>query len=153
MLEKKHQVAYLSLTSDFRPEYWSLFHSDNAHKANTNNFANIDDPHLDQLVDEYRFGTDEDERKRLSRAIQARIHELGIYIPFFKVPYTRHGYWRWIKLPEFHGTRSSDYLFPPMNDLGLFWIDEAAKQETLDAMKAGKAFEPVTIIDETYRKH
>jgi microcin C transport system substrate-binding protein len=153
LLEKKHQVAYLSLTSDFRPEYWSLFHSENAHKANTNNFANIDDQVLDQLIDEYRFGTDEEERMRLSREIQNRIHELGIYIPFFRVPYTRHGYWRWIKLPEHHGTRSSDYLFPPMNDLGLFWIDEEARQETLEAMKSGRTFEPVTIIDETYRKH
>jgi microcin C transport system substrate-binding protein len=154
LLEKKHQVGYLSLTSDFRPEYWSLFHSENAHKPNTNNFANVDDPELDRLIDEFRFGTDEDERKRLSREIQAQIHELGIYIPFFNVPYTRHGYWRWIQLPEHHGTRTSDYLFPPGavgSDKGLFWIDEDLKQETFEAMKSGRSFDPVTIIDETYR--
>ncbi len=150
LLEKKHQIAYLSLTADFRPEYWSLFHSENAHIANTNNFANVDDPELDKLIDEYRFGKDEEDRKRLSREIQAKIHDLGIYIPFFKVPYTRDSYWRWIKLPDHHGTRSSDYLFPPI-DLGLFWIDAQVKQETLEAMKTGKTFEPVTIIDETYR--
>ncbi len=97
LLEKKHQVAYLSLTSDFRPEYWSLFHSDNAHKANTNNFSNIDDPELDRLIDEYRFGTEEEQRKQLSREIQQKIHDLGIYVPFFKVPWTRDSYWRWIK--------------------------------------------------------
>jgi microcin C transport system substrate-binding protein len=151
LLEKKHQIAYLSLTTDFRPEYWSLFHSENAHKPNTNNFANADDPELDKLIDEYRFGTEEEQRKHLSREIQARIHELGLYIPFFKIPYTRHSYWRWIKLPDHHGTRSSNYLFPPA-DLGLFWIDEQARQETLDAIKTGKTFEPVTTVDETYRK-
>jgi microcin C transport system substrate-binding protein len=153
LLEKKHQIGYLSLTSDFRPEYWSLFHSDNAHKANTNNFANIDDPELDGLIDEYRFGTKEEERKRLSREIQEKIHDLGIYIPFFKVPWTRDSHWRWVKLPEHHGTRSGKYLFPPVEDLGLFWIDQDIKAETLNAMKSGKIFEPVTIIDETYRQH
>ena len=155
LLEKKHQVGYVALTTDFRPEYWSLFHSENAHIANTNNFANVDDPELDKLIDEYRFGTEEEVRKRLSREIQARIHELGIYIPFFKIPYTRHSYWRWNKLPDHHGTRSSDYLFPPGaggSDFGLFWIDEQVKRETLDAIKNGKIFEPVAIIDETYRK-
>ncbi|NNE36691.1 MAG: ABC transporter substrate-binding protein [Gammaproteobacteria bacterium] len=151
LLEKKHQVAYLSLTSDFRPEYWSLFHSDNAHKANTNNFSNIDEPELDNLIDEYRFGIEEVERKRLSRDIQQKIHDLGIYIPFFKVPWTRDSYWRWVKLPAHHGTRFGKYLFPPVSDLGLFWIDEDVKNETLEAMKSGQTFEPVTIIDETYR--
>jgi microcin C transport system substrate-binding protein len=151
LLEKKHQVAYLSLTSDFRPEYWSLFHSENAHKANTNNFSNIDEPELDRLIDEYRLGTEEEERKRLSREIQQKIHDLGIYIPFFKVPWTRDSYWRWIKLPEHHGTRFGKYLFPPVSDLGLFWIDEDVKLETLEAMESGRSFEPVTIIDETYR--
>jgi microcin C transport system substrate-binding protein len=155
LLEKKHQVAYLSLTTGFRPDYWEMFHSDNAHIPNTNNFANVDNPELDNLIDAYRFGTDEDERKRLSREIQAKIHDLAIYIPFFKVPFTRHSYWRWIKLPEHHGTRTSDYLFPPGavgSDQGIFWIDETIKRETLEAMKSGKTFEPVTIIDETYRK-
>ncbi len=151
LLEKKHQVAYLSLTSDFRPEYWSLFHSDNAHKANTNNFSNIDDPELDRLIDEYRFGTEEEQRKQLSIEIQHKIHDIGIYVPFFKVPWTRDSYWRWIKLPAHHGTRFGKYLFPPVSDLGLFWIDQDVKQETLEAMKSGRTFEPVTIIDETYR--
>lgn len=150
LLEKKHQVAYLALTTDFRPEYWSLFHSENAHKPNTNNFNNVDDPVLDELIDEYRLSTNENERKRLSRDIQQQIHDLGIYVPSYRVPFNRTGYWRWLKLPEHHGTRISDYLFPPVGG-GLFWIDEDAKKETLDAMKTDKTFEPVSIIDETYR--
>ncbi len=36
-------------------------------------------------------------------------------------------------------------------ELGLFWIDEDVKKETLHAMKEGKAFKPVTIIDKTYK--
>jgi microcin C transport system substrate-binding protein len=150
LLEKKHQIGYLALTTDFRPEYWSLFHSENAHISNTNNFNNIDDPVLDKLIDEYRLSTVEDDRMRLSRDIQQRIHDLAIYIPSYRVPFTRTGYWRWLKLPEHYGTRISDYLFPPVGG-GLFWIDEQVKQETLEAMKSGKTFEPVTIIDETYR--
>ena len=152
LLEKKHQVAYMAWSTDFRPGYWELFHSDNAHKPNTNNFNNVDDPELDRLIDEYRFGTDEEDRMRLSREIQQRIHDLAIYIPAYRVPFARNSYWRWIKLPEFYGTRTSDYLFPPIGR-GLFWIDEDVKKETIEAMKSGRKFEPVTIIDETYRIH
>jgi microcin C transport system substrate-binding protein len=150
MLEKKHQIALVALVAGFRPSFWGLFHSDNAHKPNTNNFSNTDDPELDKLIDEYRFGDDEERRKALAREIAAKIHEIGAFIPTVSVPYTRYSYWRWVRLPEFYGTKMSSDLFPP-NDLGLFWIDEEEKQKTSEARKAGKAFDPVTIVDTTYK--
>jgi microcin C transport system substrate-binding protein len=148
--EKKHQIASVALVPGFRPSFWGVFHSDNAHKPNTMNASNTDDPELDRLIDAYRFGTEEEERKRLAREITAKIHDTGSYIPTYSVPFTRHSYWRWIKLPEFHATRMTDRLFPP-NDEGLFWIDEAEKERTLKARRSGEAFEPVTIIDTTYK--
>ena len=148
--EKKHQLASVALVPGFRPSFWGVFHSENAHKPNTNNFSNTDDPELDKLIDAYRFGTDEDERKRLAREIAAKIHETGSYIPTYSVPFTRCSYWRWMKLPDFHGTRLTDRFFPP-NDEGLFWIDETEKEKTLEARKKNEAFEPVTIIDTTYK--
>jgi microcin C transport system substrate-binding protein len=63
-----------------------------------------------------------------------------------------------VKLPNPPGTKWSDTLFDPTNGDGmmgstggLFWIDEEEKERTLAAMKKGEAFEPVTIIDTTYK--
>jgi microcin C transport system substrate-binding protein len=33
---------------------------------------------------------------------------------------------------------------------GLFWIDEDVKAETLAARTSGRAFAPITIVDETW---
>ena len=56
-------------------------------------------------------------------------------------------------LPEDLGTRWTEDLFEVTGTTGgLFWIDEDVKAETLEAKKAGKAFEPVTIINTKYKK-
>ena len=70
------------------------------------------------------------------------------------VPYAREGYWRWMKLPKDIATKQTEFLFNAnrfMGTMSTFWIDEKAKQETKEAMKAGKAFEPVTLVDEKYK--
>lgn len=54
-------------------------------------------------------------------------------------------------MPLIAGTKNSDSLLENPAGTGLFWIDEDAKKETLQAMKEGKAFKPVTIIDKTYK--
>ena len=67
------------------------------------------------------------------------------------LPYAREAYWRWVKLPEAHGTRSSSDSRTDPFSAGLSWIDEDVKRETLQARDAGRAFEPVTIVDEKWR--
>ena len=37
--------------------------------------------------------------------------------------------------------------------VSVYWIDENIKQETLNAMKEDKIFEPVTIIDKTFKEN
>ena len=148
--EKKHQASWSGWGPSLRPRYWSLFHSDNAHITGTNNINNLDDPEMDTFIEQYRDTSEISERIRLAKILDSKIHDLGIYIPAYDVPYVRQGYWRWIKLPEGNGTRMSDLIFDPMG-LSLFWIDEEEKQRTLEAMKSGETFEPVTIIDEKYK--
>jgi microcin C transport system substrate-binding protein len=150
IIEKNHQAAWMSWSVNLRPSFWQHFHSDNAHKAQTNNITNSDDPEMDALIDRYQDSDDASERAELARTLDMKVHEMGIFIPSYYVPYIRHGYWRWIKLPDWHGTRLSDILFDPMY-LSLFWIDEDEKTRTLEAMKSGETFEPVTIIDDTYK--
>jgi len=105
---------------------------------------------MDALIEQFRASMDEDERKLISRQIQQLVHEIGAFIPTYKVPYTREAYWRWLQLPEWHATKSTDMIFDPVGS-GLFWIDENIKTETQQAMRDGRRFEPVLIIDETYK--
>ncbi len=152
-LEKKHDVAWMGWSTNLRPSYWQGWHSDNAHKVQTNNITNTDDPELDALINQYRASLVKEERIRLSRQIQALIHDTGAFVPTFMVPYVRLGYWRWIELPDFHGTKWSDDLFDPFSSStgGLFWINREKRQETLNALKNKDRFRPVVIKDEQFK--
>jgi len=154
ILEKKHDVAWMAWSTNIRPSYWQGWHSDNAHQPQTNNITNTDDPKLDELIDKYRASLNEEERISLSLKIQQAIHETGAFVPTFMIPYVRMGYWRWLELPEFHGTRRTDMLFDPFSSMsgGLFWIDAKKKEETLQAKKSGRSFSPVIIVDKRFKK-
>ncbi|MCP4671939.1 MAG: ABC transporter substrate-binding protein [Desulfobacula sp.] len=152
-LEKKHDVAWMGWSTNMRPSYWQGWHSDNAHKPQTNNITNTDEPGLDDLIDKYRASLKEEERIALSLKIQTAIHETGAFVPTFMVPYVRIGYWRWIELPDFHGTRRSSSLLDPFSSTtgGLFWINDKKKSETLNAMGQNIKFKPVVIHDDTFK--
>ena len=153
IMEKKHDVAWMGWSTSLRPQYWEHFHSVNAHKPQTNNITNTDDPEMDRLIDAYRNSLEEEERIRLSLEIQEKIHEIGAFVPTFMVPYVREAYWRWWQLPKIPGTKHSTDLFDPFGSAigGLFWFDKELYEETERAMKKKKKFPPVTIIDETYK--
>ncbi len=155
ILEKKHDVAWMGWSTNVRPSYWQGWHSDNAHKTQTNNITNTDDPELDELINQYRASLDAGERKKLSKKIQLVIHNTGAFVPTFMVPYVRLGYWRWMTLPKFHGTRRSDSLFDPFASAtgGIFWIDPDLKTQTLEAKKSNKTFETVVIKDEHFKSN
>ncbi|MCK4767518.1 MAG: ABC transporter substrate-binding protein, partial [Desulfobacula sp.] len=152
-LEKKHDVAWMGWSTNIRPSYWQGWHSDNAHKPQTNNITNTDDPELDELIDKYRASLNEKERTALSIKIQAAIHETGAFVPTFMVPYVRLGYWRWLELPDFHGTKRSDSLFDPFSTTtgGLFWINAEKKEKTLTAIKKDRVFQPVVIVNKRFK--
>ncbi len=152
-LEKQHDVAWMGWSTSMRPSFWQGWHSDNAHKPQTNNITNTDNPELDALIDQYRDSLDEAERISLSLRIQNEIHKIGAYVPTFMIPYVRIAYWRWMKLPKFHGTRVSDSLFDPFSSTsgGLFWIDPEVRKQTMDAIDRGITFAPVLIMDKRYK--
>ncbi len=153
VLEKRHDVAWVGWSTGMRPHFWEFWHSVNAHKGQTNNITNTDDPELDRLIDAYRNSLDEAERIALSWEIQARVHEIGAFVPTFMVPYFREAYWRWWRFPEPPATRSSGSLFSPFDSAtgGLFWFDEERYRETREAMGEGRALPRVTRIDETFK--
>jgi microcin C transport system substrate-binding protein len=153
ILEKRHDVAWLGWSTGLRPHFWEFWHSANAHKGQTNNVTNTDDPEMDRLIDAYRNSLDEAERIDLSRRIQARVHEIGAYVPTFMVPYFREVYWRWWRLPDPPATRTSGSLFDAFGSSsgGLFWFDPIVYRQTREAMADGRAFEPVTAVDRTFK--
>ncbi|MBW1898180.1 MAG: ABC transporter substrate-binding protein, partial [Deltaproteobacteria bacterium] len=153
ILEKKHDIAWMGWSTSLRPQYWEHFHSVNAHKTQTNNITNTDDPEMDRLIDAFRNSLEEEERIKLSLQIQEKIHESGAFVSTFMVPYVRQAYWRWWRLPETPGTKMSRNLFSPFGSTtgGLFWYDKDLHGETKNAMKKKKKLKPVTIVDETYK--
>ncbi|MFC1534478.1 extracellular solute-binding protein [Thermodesulfobacteriota bacterium] len=151
--ENRHEVIWLGFGVGLRPAYWQHYHSINAHKPQTNNVTNTDDPELDKLIDTYRDTLDEEKRIELSSVIQKKIHEIGSFVPTTMVPYVRQAYWRWWRLPRIPGTKHTKSLFSIFGSTtgGLFWYDKALHEETKEAMKKKKSFKPITTIDETYK--
>ncbi len=159
IMEKKHQISLSAWSTGEIPQYWQHYHSENAHKPQTNNITNTDDPELDKLIEKYRFSIDTNERVKLSLVIQQKLYDLCVFVPTLMRPYIRYAFWRYWKFPEISSTKNSkmyysleDGLFDPFDSEfgGLFWYDEALHKETIKAMKKGKKFDPVTIIDKTY---
>lgn len=153
VIEKKHDIAWLGWSTGFRPAYWQHFHSDNAHKAQTNNITNIANPIVDNLINKYRESTVELERIQLAHKIESEIAEQVVFIPSTMAPFTRAGYWRWLKLPEPAATKTSKSIFNPFHPTqgGLFWVDAKSKIDSLSAKRSGKGFEARTIINNDYK--
>jgi len=153
VMEKKHQIAWMGWQGGgIAPTYWEFYHSVNAHKPQTNNITNTDNKAMDEKIIAYRDATDKATRVRLAHELEQMVFDDGAYIPSYKIPYTREGFWRWLKMPPQHATRSSDLVFDPMGATGgLFWIDEEEKSRVQKARITGESFEPINIVDERWR--
>ncbi len=158
MQEKKHQIAWMGWAAGgLAPGYWEHFHSVNANKTQTNNITNHVNPAMDPLIMQYRASTSLEERVRLARILEQMVHDSGVVVPTFRVPYTRAGAWRWVKLPEWLAPPTAASMFSPFADTGgfsgggLFWIDLEEKERTLEAKNDGESFGPTTIVNTTYR--
>ncbi len=149
----KHQVTYSGYSGGLIPDYWGIWHGDNANKSNTNNSGNVNDPELNALIIRYRESTSKEERVSLSHRIQERIHASAAFIPGYLNPFFRSGYWGWWRFPAVPATKLSSSAFDLFSSSsgGLFWYDASLEKEIKSAMKSGKAREPHTEINETYR--
>ena len=157
--EKKHQIAWGGWASQgFSPRFWEHFHSDNATKTQTNNITAHADPVMDELIMKYRGSSDREERVKLAHVLEQMVHDSGVMVPSFQVPYTREAAWRWVRVPKNIGTPTTGSIFNTQaNSAGIFssggllWIDPAMKEETLEAKRNGETFDAVTIIQNDYR--
>ena len=153
VMEKKHEMAWWSWSTRLRPEYWENYHSENAHKPQTNNITNTDNKEISDLIDQHRKAIDEPERIRLALLIQQKTHDQASFIPAFMIPYFRVAYWRYWKFPTPPATKMSGDALEPFGEGtgGLFWLDESTKKETEAVLKTDKKFGPVTNIDKSFK--
>lgn len=153
IMQKQHQIASLGWSTGFRPAFWQHFHSENAHKPQTNNITNLDNKNIDKDIEAYRAETDSNKRVKLANALAQQIHDSAVFIPSFKVPYTRGAHWRWLKFPDAPGTKTSSTLYSPFGDGGIFWVDSKTKIETKAARKNSTKYSSVNKTFDQYREN
>ncbi|MCX9564003.1 ABC transporter substrate-binding protein, partial [Vibrio cholerae] len=104
-------------------------------------------------IEQYKNEFDVQKKQALSQQIQQLITDAYVIVPGYIVTYAREAHWRWIQFPKDPMTKRTQAMFPIDRGIGLhtFWIDSEVKQETEKAMKSGKTFEPVTILDLKYK--
>ncbi|MBL9159236.1 MAG: ABC transporter substrate-binding protein [Verrucomicrobiales bacterium] len=149
--QKQHQVVQVAFgTTPPFPDHYQHFHSKDAYledgktpRPNTNNLTSFADPRMDALCEAQRKATTVEEYKRTVFEADQIVHDEAIWIPSFDQNFYWVAYWRWVKWPPgFNVAISQD---PYQNHV--LWIDEAARAETLEAMRSGKTFPE---IDEVY---
>jgi microcin C transport system substrate-binding protein len=149
--QKKHQIASVafSVTPPI-PDHYQAWHSKDAlmedgktPRPNTNNLCSFADPRMDKFCEAERRATTIEEIRQASWGADQIIHEEAPWIPAYDQNYYRVAYWRWVKWPEKTFNVAVSEL--PLSN-HVHWIDEDVKQETLDAMRSGKAFPETDLV-------
>lgn len=147
VFEKRYQAALWAwpLQTPF-PRLYETFASELAYDSrgnpvgNTNNIFAVADAELDAALDAERNAPDGAALKEALHRAQKRIHELGVWIPGWREPYTYIACWRWIRWPESPTRFCSPRIYNPLES-HLYWVDEKLKRETQEARRRGMPFE------------
>lgn len=147
VFEKRYQAALWAwpLQTPF-PRLYETFASELAYDSrgnpvgNTNNIFAVADAELDAALDAERNAPDGAALKEALHCAQKRIHELGVWIPGWREPYTYIACWRWIRWPESPTRFCSPRIYNPLES-HLYWVDEKLKRETQEARRRGRPFE------------
>jgi microcin C transport system substrate-binding protein len=168
--EKNHQVIFSAFGTfvELFPRFWEPFHSDNAYqekgdlkyqengdlktglttKTSTNNFTQTAVRELDHLINQYREEEDLGQITEMAHRLSKIIHDHAVWVPAWKKPWLRAGYWSWLQFPDNWGPKeSTDY-----EEFQVFWIDTQEKKKILDAMEKGEAFSAQPSVRE-YKKY
>lgn len=147
VFEKRYQAALWAwpLQTPF-PRLYETFASELAYDSrgnpvgNTNNIFAVADAELDAALDAERNAPDGAALKEALHRAQKRIHELGVWIPGWREPYTYIACWRWVRWPESPTRFCSPRLYNPLES-HLYWVNEKLKRETQEARRRGMPFE------------
>jgi microcin C transport system substrate-binding protein len=156
VMQKKHDLTLWGWgTIPPFPRFYEGVHSSNAHEPGTrtplvmtNNISVYANPEADRLAEQVRFATSEEEIREASWKLERILHDTAFWIPGYKSDFYRIGHWRWVRWPKDFNVRVSREA--PENFV--YWIDTAAKEETLEAMSEGRAFPEVDVVYDQYRQ-
>ena len=145
--QKEHQIFQAAWgSSPPFPDHFQFCHSSNAYQAdgktlqrNTNNFFSLKNAQMDRFCEEERSARTIDEFRTAVFGADQIIHDEAVWVPGFEQNFYWVASWRWIKWPpNFNVSISQD---PFQNHVR--WIDEAAKEETLEARRTERVFPEV----------
>ncbi len=168
--EKNHQVVFSAFGTfvELFPRFWEPFHSDNSYhekgdlkylkngtlksglttKTSTNNFTQTAVRELDHLINLYREEEDFAKITAIAHRLSQMIHDHAVWVPAWKKPWLRAGYWSWLQFPDDWGPKeSTDY-----EEFQVFWIDSQQKKKIFEAMKEGKPISDQSSVRE-YKKY
>ena len=157
-MEKLHVVNFggWGVTPPF-PRYHQFFHSVNAFdddgkpRPQTNNLNVYASPRMDQLTMTVRNARDEEELRVAALEIQQIVHDEVLFVPLYVSPYRRAAYWRWLQWPNSELMEFADpKTYDPLESY-YYWIDDAVKQETLQAKRQGDSFPEQIHVFDRYR--
>jgi microcin C transport system substrate-binding protein len=158
--EKKHDIHFsaFGVGLEMYPRFWETYHSDNAYddaflddgtvnpervlKTQTNNLEALAVFELDGLIEKYRDSEDKQEMIDLAHKMTEIHHEQASFVPGFYQGFFRLGHWRWVKYPKefsYKHARGASQLF-------VHWIDTEMKEDTLNARKNNRSFEPQILV-------
>ncbi|MEP0201641.1 MAG: extracellular solute-binding protein [Halioglobus sp.] len=165
--EKQHDIhfAAFGVFLEMLPRFWEHYSSENAYenafledgsinperkiKVQTNNLESYANPEMDPMIVRFRESDDKEEMIALSHKMQELHFDNASFVPGFYSGFYRIASWRWIRYPEFFNHKHSSNA----GQLFVHWIDTEMKEETLEARKSGKAFEPeINIYDQWLEK-
>ena len=153
---KEHQISFNGWQNQLPvPDYYQQFHSKDAYepgtkkpRAMTNNISVFADPEVDKILEANRNARSMEEIRDTSYKLEEIMHERAVWVPAYRRPFYRVGYWRWIRWPENFNVRLGNE--PEMNHV--HWVDQDIKKETLEAMRDHRTFPEKNLVFDQHRK-
>ena len=165
MQEKKHEIALAAFSRgpEMYPRYWECFDGVNAYdvpyladgspnparkvKKNTNNFNEVADYKMDQLIAAYDKADSMDKVKDLAAKIEQMLYDNADWVNGWALPYYRLGYRPWIKWPkDGDAMQSLDY-----QNFWLMWIDPEIQKGALAAKAEGRNLPKQVLTYDKYK--
>ena len=104
-------------------------------------------PELDRLIETYDQATTMAEVKTLAAQIEQIIHDDAMWINGWATPFYRGAFWRYVKWPEGFNGAATDRA----EELFLFWIDSAEREEIENARRNGKSYPADLLIYDQFK--
>ena len=153
---KEHEIGFMGFQpSPPVPDYYQHFHSKEAYEPGTmkprpmtNNLCVFADPEVDKILEANRSARSTEEIRETSWKLEEIFHERAVWVPAYRRPFYRVGYWRWVRWPDDFNVALGNE--PDTNYV--YWIDTDRRRETEEARHSGKTFPERNLVFDQFRE-